>query len=167
MLIGALVVAAAVVWGCDQIARALAASTAAAARTRTLDLFRLFARVSEEAARDPRVIVQWEPLARAARQLWPDELAALDRAAGGFPFGRERIQAAHAQWTADWLAWERAHDAEYKAKAAALEAELQDPGSAAAARARLEAVEREKLERYQRRYEEYVRIAKALQNLAD
>jgi hypothetical protein len=33
-------------------------------------------------------------------------------------------------------------------------------------RARLDAVEREKLETYQRRYEEYVRVAKALQALS-
>jgi hypothetical protein len=32
-------------------------------------------------------------------------------------------------------------------------------------RAKLDAVEREKLDSYQRRYEEYVRIAKALQAL--
>jgi hypothetical protein len=34
------------------------------------------------------------------------------------------------------------------------------------ARARLDAVEREKLELYQRRYEEYVRVSKALQSLS-
>ena len=62
---------------------------------------------------------------RASRQLFPAEFAALDRAAGGtFPFTTEQIQAAHAQWTADWLAWERAHDAEYKLKAAVARARV-------------------------------------------
>ncbi len=82
-----------------------------------------------------------------------------------FPFGSERIQAAHAQWTADWLAWERTHDAEYKLKAAAVEEELARSEGSPLVRARLDAIEREKLERYQRRYEEYVRIGKALQAL--
>ena len=108
----------------------------------------------------------WEPLARLARTLFPDELAQLDRAAGSpFPFGPDRIQAAHAQWTADWLAWEGAHDAEFKSKAATIEEELAGAGASPAARARFEAVEREKLERYQRRYQEYIRVAKILQSL--
>jgi hypothetical protein len=77
----------------------------------------------------------------------------------------DEIQAAHAQWTADWLAWERAHDAEYKLKAAAAEADLA-AANTPVARARLEATEREKLELYQRRYQEYVRVAKALQALS-
>jgi hypothetical protein len=89
----------------------------------------------------------------------------LDRAAGStFPFTREQIQAAHSQWTADWLGWERSHDAEYKLKAASLEHELAldaTPGGSMVARARLEAVEREKLDLYQRRYQDYVRVAKA------
>ena len=107
----------------------------------------------------------WVPLARAARQLLPAEFALLDAAAGGpFPFSAERIQAAHAQWTAEWLSWERAHDAEYKLKAAVLDRELA-AGESAMARARLEAVEREKIDLYQRRYQEYVQIAKALQAL--
>jgi hypothetical protein len=84
-----------------------------------------------------------------------------------FPFGAERLQAAHARWTAEWLAWERTHDGDYKRKAAAAEQELAlSSGSAAIeARARLDDLEREKLELYQRRYEEYVRVSKALQAL--
>jgi hypothetical protein len=101
-----------------------------------------------------------------ARQLFPSESAALDRAAGGtFPFTSEHAQAAHAQWTADWLAWERTHDAAYKLKAAAAEQELVASGGAAAHRAKLDAIESEKLDLYQRRYSEYVRVAKALQAL--
>jgi hypothetical protein len=62
------------------------------------------------------------------------------------------------------LTWERTHDAEYKLRAAALEEEAERAGDARSpvARARIEAVEREKLERYQQRYEEYVSVAKGL-----
>ena len=90
----------------------------------------------------------------------------LERAAGGpFPFTPEQVQAAHAQWTADWLAWERTHDGEYKLKAAIVEQERAASGGSAVLRGKLDAVEREKLDSYQRRYSEYVRIAKALQAL--
>ena len=82
-----------------------------------------------------------------------------------FPFSEDALQAAHAQWTADWLAWEGAHDAEYKLKAAEVEHELAASGGAPFIRAKLDAVEREKLDRYQRRYQEYVQVAKALQSL--
>jgi hypothetical protein len=105
-------------------------------------------------------------VAAAARKLFPEEFAAIDRAAGAiFPFDPKQIQAAHARWTAEWLAWERTHDAEYKLKAQAAEADLALSGGSAIARGRLEAVEREKIELYQRRYEEYVRVGKALQTL--
>ena len=91
----------------------------------------------------------------------------LRRLAGGaFPFSHDRLQSAHAQWTADWLAWERTHDAEYKLKAAVVEQDIAVAGSSAVLRARLDAVESEKLDLYQRRYQEYVRVAKALQALA-
>ena len=75
------------------------------------------------------------------------------------------VQAAHARWTAEWLAWERTHDAEYKLKAAEIEEELLASGGSTVVRGRLDGVEREKLDRYQRRYEEYVRVGKALQAL--
>jgi hypothetical protein len=79
------------------------------------------------------------------------------------------VQAAHARCTADWLAWERSHDAEYKLRAAALEQALAAASESEKplARARLDAIEREKLERYQQRYEEYIRTAKALQALIE
>ena len=113
------------------------------------------------AERDPRALLVWQPLANTARQIFPAECSALDRAAGRtFPFTKEQVQAAHAAWTADWLAWERTHDAEYKLKAAALE-----PDASPLGRARLDAVEREKLDTYQRRYEDYVKVARALQAL--
>jgi hypothetical protein len=115
---------------------------------------------------DPKSLLAWQPVANMARQLFPAELAMLDRAAGGsFPLSKARFEAAHAQWTADWLVWEQSHDAEYKLKAAVAEQALADAGGSSIMRARLEVVEREKLEMYQRRYSEYVRVAKALQAL--
>ena len=53
----------------------------------------------------------------------------------------------------------------HELKAAAVEEELNRADSSPVLRARLDAVEREKLELYQRRYAEYVRVAKALQAL--
>ena len=56
------------------------------------------------------------------------------------------------------LAWERKHDAEYKVKAAAVERDLAASAGSPVQRARLDAVEKEKLDTYQRRYAEYVRV---------
>lgn len=151
-----LILAGAVAWAATRIAAQLAAARADAERGRTLALMQAFAPAIAAAQSDPRALLTWEPLARRARALCPAEFAALDRAAGKrFPFTIDDLQNAHAQWTTDWLAWERAHDAEYKRRAAAAESD----------RAQLDAVEREKLDSYQRRYEEYVRIARALQAL--
>jgi hypothetical protein len=71
--------------------------------------------------------------------------------------------------SSDWLAWEKAHDEEYRIRAAAAEQELaRETGDAAAlARARLDRIQHEKIERYQQRYEEYVRTSKALQALLE
>ena len=63
------------------------------------------------------------------------------------------------------MSWERAHDAEFKLKAAAAEHDLGASGGSPVMRAKVDAIEREKLDAYQRRYEEYVRVAKALQAL--
>jgi hypothetical protein len=167
-LLSAAIVAAAIAWA----ARLLAATVARAGAERTdarkareLALLQIFAPAIVGASSDPRVIIAWQPLARAARSLFADEFASLDTAfSGSFPLSTAQIEAAHAQWTAEWLAWERAHDAAYKLKAAELE---QNAGqSPSLQRARVESIEREKLELYQRRYEEYVRVAKALQALA-
>ena len=167
--VAVLIVAAVVYWAAQQIVAELKSARDEAARTRTLALLELFAPGLAATSTDPRALLVWQPLAVAARQMYPSEFAALDRAANAtFPFSREQLQAAHAEWTADWLAWERAHDAEYKLKAAALEDELGSTPLASApplARARLDAIEREKLDRYQHRYQEYVRVAKALQAL--
>jgi hypothetical protein len=164
--IAAAIVAAAIVWAAHALVSELRAVRTEATRTRTLAVLQTFSAGIAAAHTDPRALITWVPLARAARQLLPAEFAQLDAAAGGsFPFSAERIQAAHAQWTAEWLAWERTHDAEYKLKAVVLERELA-AGESAMARARLEAVEREKLDLYQRRYQEYVQVAKALQSLS-
>jgi hypothetical protein len=131
-------------------------SRAEAAQGRAIALMALFAPALDAAQRDPRALLVWEPLARRARAIAADDMHAIEQAFGGpFPFSAEMVQAAHAQWTADWLAWEQTHDAEYKLKASAAEHD----------RAKLDAVEREKLDRYQRRYEEYVRVSKGLQAL--
>jgi hypothetical protein len=162
----AIVVAAAIMWAAHALVSELRAARTEATRTRALAVLQTFSAGIAAAHTDPRALITWVPLARAARQLLPAEFAQLDAAASGsFPFSAERIQAAHAQWTAEWLAWERTHDAEYKLKAVILEREL-SAGEPAIARARLEAVEREKLDLYQRRYQEYVQVAKALQSLS-
>jgi hypothetical protein len=129
-------------------------------------LLRLFAPGVAAVAEDPRALLTWQPLASTARAMFPEDFAELDRAAGvTFPFSRDQIDAAHARWSAAWLAWERTHDAEYKLRAAAAEEELRASPGSAVLRARLDSVEREKLETYQRRYEEYTRVSKALKNL--
>ncbi|MYK88322.1 MAG: hypothetical protein F4018_08235 [Acidobacteria bacterium] len=75
---------------------------------------------------------------------------------------------AHARWTAEWLAWERRHDADFKQRANALEAELRAAGDTpAGVRARLSALDDEKLQAYQERYEEYVRIGNGLAALRE
>jgi hypothetical protein len=166
LLVG--ILAAAIVWGCRLIAGTITALREADVQSRTLQVLATFAPAAGAGSTDPRAILTWEPLARTARALLPEEFARIDRAAGAaFPFGADRIQAAHAQWTADWLGWERTHDAEYKLKAATVEDELARSDGSSVVRARLDAVEREKLDLYQRRYAEYVRVAKALQALAE
>jgi hypothetical protein len=155
---------AAVVWAVLRVVPVLQAEREEAARGRALGLLALFAPGIAAASEDPKALLVWQPLASAARRLFATEFAGLDAAAGGrFPFTAEALQAAHARWTADWLAWERAHDGEYKLKVTATEHEL---AGSPLLRPRLDAIEREKLDRYQRRYEEYVRVAKALQALA-
>jgi hypothetical protein len=139
-------------------------------RDRTLQLIQMFAAPAASPRSsfgdDPQTLLAWQPLVAVARKLFPEEFAELDRARGApFPFGPEQVQAAHARWSADWLAWELAHNDAFKLKAARVEAEIAAHGSTAIARAELDAIEREKLDLYQRRYAEYVRVSKALQAL--
>jgi hypothetical protein len=167
VLLAALIVSTAIGWAAVHVVGELRGRREASATSqRIATLLALFAPALAATQQDPRAFLVWQPIAKAARQLFPEEFAALDRAMGAsFPFPAERIEAAHSQWTADWLAWELAHDTEYKLKAAVAEHELAAQGGSGVARARLDAVEREKLERYQRRYTEYVKTAKALQAL--
>lgn len=167
IVLSALIVAAAIAWAALQIVVELrAARVGSGASERVATLLTLFAPALAATQQDPCAYLVWQPIAKAVRQLFPDEFATLDRAMGGaFPFTSERIDAAHSQWTADWLAWELAHDTEYKLKAAIAQHELAAKGGTGVARARLDAVERERLEIYQRRYAEYIQTAKALQAL--
>ena len=168
VVLAAALVAAAVWLASGRIARELAAARAEAGLARRAQLLALLTPGLAAAERDPRALLATHSLARLVRRLFPDDAAALEREAGGaFPFSREQVQAVHSQWTAEWLAWERTHDGEYKRKAAEAEEALRASGGSAAMRAKLESIEREKLDLYQRRYEEYVRVAKALQALID
>jgi hypothetical protein len=114
---------------------------------------------------DPKELLAWYPLARESRALFPDAFAKLDKASGRtFPFSKDQVQAAHARCSAEWLAWERAHDAEFSLKTAQVEDEIARSGAPASPllRTRLAAIDQQKLERYQQRYEEYIKTAKAL-----
>jgi hypothetical protein len=161
--LAAIVVAVALIVSLGQIVTEMRAAREDARRARTLSLVGLFGPAAAAVQDDPKALLVWLPLAATARRLFPEECASLDAAAGSsFPFSADVISAAHARWTADWLAWEGTHDATYKMKIAVAQQEADSP----AGRARLDALEREKLDLYQRRYEEYVRVAKALQKLA-
>jgi len=167
ILISALIVASAGIWSGRHVAqKTQAAGRPGGATDRKTEMLALFASGIDAARRDPRALLTWQPLASIARKLFPAEFAEIDAAAGSpFPFTTEQIQAAHARWSAEWLTWERAHDGEYKLRAAAALEELGDRAASQYGRTRLEAIEREKLERYQQRYEEYTRVSKALQTL--
>ena len=168
VILAGLIVAGAVMLAAAQLVAESKRGREEQQRSRELTLAALFAPAMGSAHEDPTVLLTWEPLAKTLRTRFPAEFAALDLGAGStFPFGTDFLASAHAHWTADWLAWEKAHDATYKMKALIAQQEQQVRGDAGsdAARARLDAVEREKLELYQRRYEEYVRVAKALHSL--
>lgn len=143
-------------------------ATAAARGRRDATVAQLLAMFAEAAAsvqRDPKALLVWHRLALNSRKLFPEAFAELDNAFGGsFPFTRDQLQAAHARCSSDWLAWERSHDAEFSLRSAQLEDEIVRTGGhpTALQRTRLAAVEQEKLERYQQRYEEYIKTAKAL-----
>jgi len=166
LLLSTIAVLGLVLWLGLRTIGAINAAREDAARSRTLAIMNLFAPAIAAAQHDPRALLVWQPLAKTARQLFPKEFDSLDRTAGvAFPFTTDLLQSAHAQWSADWLAWERTHDAVYKLKAAEAEHELAASGGAPFVRAKLDAIEKEKLDLYQRRYQEYVRVAKALQAL--
>ena len=118
---------------------------------------------------EPRDLLAWRSAADAARGMFPAAVGAIERHTGeAFPFSRDLIDEAHARWTAEWLAWERRHDVEFKQRTSALESELLDAGDdTPAGRARLAALEDERLQTYQQRYEEYVRIGNGLTALKE
>lgn len=167
LLSASLVAAVAILaWTVMQALAVLRAMQAEASRGRTFQLLSVFGPAMAAAPEDVRSLLAWHPVAAAARKLFPDDFAAIDRAAGKtFPFSRDLVEQAHARWTADWLEWEQAHTTAYRLKVAEAEAELASDPSSPRARARLDAVEREKLEMYQSRYSQYVQVAKALQAL--
>ena len=114
---------------------------------------------------EPRELLAWRSAANGIRELFPEQVETIEARTGNrFPFPRALIEDAHARWTADWLAWERQHDIECRERVAALTAELNavEKGGAPAVRAKLDALEDEKLQDYQRRYEEYVRVGNGL-----
>ena len=166
LLLSALIVAAAIVWSGLRVAAAVGQPRPTAGGAHHAELLALLAPAIAAVASDPRALLTWQPIAAAARALYPNEFAALDAAFNRpFPFGAAEIQAAHARWTTDWLAWERAHDAAFKLRAATAEEELGDRQASVFGRTRLEAIQQEKLDQYQRRYEEYTRVSKALRAL--
>jgi hypothetical protein len=133
------------------------------------ELLAIFGPATAAVQHDPVQLLVWYPLAQNSRKLFPDAFAELDKAFGGtFPFAKEQLKAAHARCSSDWLVWERAHDAEYSLKAAQVEDEISRAGAATPLlRTRLAAVEQQKLERYQQRYEEYIKTAKAFAAFVD
>ena len=133
---------------------------------RELLMASLLAGVGPAVARaDGRELLGWRRVAGTMRALLPDAVGAIEQRTGEpFPFPRAVVDDAHARWTADWLAWEREHDIRFRQRTSALEAELRTSGEAdtAAGKARLASLDDEKLQDYQRRYEEYVRVGQAL-----
>ena len=117
---------------------------------------------------EPRELVAWASVAKTARALFPDAFKELDVARGArFPFPETVIDATHARWTSQWLAWECEHDLEYKQRASQVEAELERASAEDTPRlhSQLASIEQEKFQRYQQRYEEYVRVGKAMSEL--
>ena len=133
-----------------------------------VQLLGIFGPAIAQARRDPRDLTAWSEVAEAARKLFPEVFQQLDSVSGDkFPFSSALVEAAHARWTADWLAWERQHDLENKQRVSAVEAEL-DRGAerdVSLLRERLDAIEQEKLQTYQQHYEDYVRVGKAIAEL--
>jgi len=167
VFVGLLAIATALLLTC---ARTVAAMNTARRDATIRHLQTMFAPGMQAVQNDPRQFLVWYPLAQVSRRVFPDAFTTLDHAWGSaFPFSRDQVQDAHARWTADWLAWERAHDGEYTVKTVSLQEELARAGETATpmGRARLAALDREKLERYQDRYQQYIRTAKALQALIE
>ena len=134
-----------------------------------LQLLTTFAPAPGAVQQDPKQLLAWYPLVQTSRRQFPEAFKELDKAAGGtFPFTKQDLQAAHARCSTEWLAWERAHDAEFSLKTAQVQDDIARAGEASALlRTRLAAIEQQKLERYQQRYEEYIKTAKAIAAYAE
>ncbi len=126
----------------------------------------LLTRMAPVVARaEPRELLAWRGAARAVRELYPEIVADLEQASGErFPFTPALVEGCLARWSAEWLAWERQHDTDYKVRVRTAEAELRADGrdDSPEGRARLASIEDEKLQSYQQRYEEYARVARDL-----
>lgn len=130
-----------------------------------LQLLDIFGPVVDRVRSDPHVLLTWYPVASAARQMFPDAFAAISQAGvEPFPFGETALETAHARWTTDWLEWEHRNDGNSRRnrETIGLEIERSQGAAAQAARDRLDALERDSLEQYQRKYEEYVKVSRAL-----
>ena len=128
-------------------------------------LLQVFGEAAVAVQHDPKQLLVWYPIAQNSRKLFPEAFAELDRVSGSrFPFTKEDAQNAHARCSSDWLAWERAHDADFSLRSAQLEDEIARAGGPPSPllRTRLAALEQQKLESYQQRYEDYIKTAKAL-----
>src|SRR6516162_14543 len=112
--LAAIVIATALIVSLAQIVSEMRAARQEARRARTLSIVQLFGPAVAAVQDDPKALLVWQPLAATVRKLFPEECGSLDTALGSsFPFNADVIAAAHARWTADWLAWERTHDATY------------------------------------------------------
>ena len=154
--------------GASGVAAIIADSRRRHRQNALLEMLALFGPGVARVQVEPRELVPWSQVAASARALFPEAFRELDEASGGhFPFSPDLIESVHARWTTQWLAWERDHDLEYKRRAAEVEVELEgaSPARSSVLRARLAEVEQEKLLRYQERYEEYVRVGKAIGGL--
>ena len=154
--------------GASGVAAIIADSRRRQRQSALLEMLALFGPSVARVQVEPRELVPWSQVATSARALFPEAFRELDEASGGhFPFSPDLIESVHARWTTQWLAWERDHDLEYKRRGAELEVELEgeSPARSSVLRARLAEVEQEKLLRYQERYEEYVRVGKAIGGL--
>lgn len=134
-----------------------------------LQILATFAPSAAAVQRDPKQLLAWYPAVQTSRKLFPGAFRELDRAAGGaFPFTRDQLQAAHARCSSDWLAWEHANEAEFALKTAQVQDEIDRAGQASPLlRTRLAAIEQQKLQGYQQRYEEYIKTAKAIAAYTD
>jgi len=134
------------------------------------------------ASAEPQNVCRWQEVVETARRLYPEAFAQIEVETGDrFPFSANLLENAHARWTADWLAWERQHDVDFKLRASTLMADLERLGTASSsttgaklaaserheAQTRLDAIEEERLRTYQQRYEEYVRVGNQLRALGE